>query len=444
MSTHERKHLKKHLKAGICPTCGSDSCIKCGKTDDGKRQRYQCQSCKRRFTTTTVATEKTQVSGKRGSAAVKGTGATVKHTTMEINPDNGMLEQLSVEETLRREIKRLQRQVKDMTEEAVDTTRLRALIHGVDNVGTPQPPKWLVSKKSVSVHGTPTLFLSDLHWGERVFPSQVNGTNEYSLEIARQRLRRVFESTVRLLRDYLVGGEYDGFVLPLGGDMVSGNIHEELRETNDAQVLTCVADLLENLVAGIDLLANEFGRVFVPCVVGNHGRLDKKPRAKGAVRDNFEWILYHYLAKHFANDDRVTVVVSESLDYMYRVHNTTYLLTHGDQFRGGSGISGPMTPWALGDHRKRKRQDAINKPYDVMIFGHWHQLFWGNGGFLCNGSLKGYDEYAFRNNFPFQAPMQALWVTHPDKGITFQMPVLADKVVKPGQTNWVSIPAPNK
>jgi hypothetical protein len=59
---------------------------------------------------------------------------------------------------------------------------------------------------------------------------------------------------------------------------------------------------------------------------------------------------------------------------------------------------------------------------------------------MCNGSLKGYDEYAYRMNLPYQAPMQALWVTHPEKGVTFQMPVLADETAQAQKTEWVSIP----
>jgi hypothetical protein len=406
-----------------CPSCGSGKWRKSGNAESGNA-RYKCHNnkCGRRFT------ENTALKTAKAAAKVKQTG----------NPDVAGAAELTKTQRQKQEILLLRAQVRELAQEAVDTTRLRTLIHGIKE--TPlNPPKWLARKKATSVHGTPTLFLSDLHWGERVFPAQVNGSNEYNLVIAHERLKRVITSSVRLLRDYLTGGEYDGFVLALGGDMVSGNIHEELRETNDAQILACVVDLYENLVPAIELLADEFGRVFVPCVVGNHGRLDKKPRAKGAARDNFEWILYQFLYKHFLKDSRVTIVVSESLDYLYKVHNTTYLLTHGDQFRGGSGISGPMTPWALGDHRKRKRQDAIKQPYDVMIFGHWHQLFWGNGGFICNGSLKGYDEYAFRSNFSFQAAMQALWVTHPDKGITFQMPVLADKIEAPEPSSWVSV-----
>lgn len=351
----------------------------------------------------------------------------------------GAAEAKGREEILKQEIAALKKDIRNLTVEAADTSRLQQLIHGVANAPV-KPPTWLTAKKTSGMLGTPTLFLSDLHWGEVVFPAQVNHCNEFNMPIAQKRLQRVFSATVNLLRDYL-HGDYHGIVVALGGDMISGNIHEELRETNSEQVLAIVLDLFENLIAGIGQMADEFGRVFVPCVVGNHGRLDRKPRAKGAVRDNYEWILYQFLARHFRDDSRVTVVVAESLDCIYRIHNTTYLLTHGDQFRGGAGLAGPMVPWALGDHRKRKRQDAISQPYDVMIFGHWHQLFWGNGGFLCNGSLKGYDEYAYCNNFAFQPPMQALWITHPDRGVTFQMPILADDVSTNAVTSWVSLPS---
>lgn len=412
-----------------CPHCGNEERAACGHMQNKEQTpRYTCTACQRRYNANTALTDPKQ-------ARIYQPGG---HKLKVVKPAP-TLEQLSNEEKQRREIKGLKSQLKSLSDEAVDTSKLRSLIYGL-NEQEVNPPKWLVShKRGKANFGTPTLFLSDLHWGETVYPEQINGINKYNLTIAHDRLARTFKQTVRLLRDYLAEGQYDGIVVALGGDMLSGNIHDEIRETNEANVLACVADLHDHMVAGIELLANEFGRVFVPCVVGNHGRLDKKPRAKGAVRDNFEWIFYHYLAKHFANDDRVTVVVSESLDYLYRIHNHTYLLTHGDQFRGGTGIAGPMTPWALGDHKKRKRQDAINQPYDTMIFGHWHQLFWGNGSFICNGSLKGYDEYAFRFNFSVQPAMQALWITHPEHGITFQMPVLADESPVCAERNWVSV-----
>lgn len=345
-------------------------------------------------------------------------------------------------EDIRAKVSRLEAELREHRKQADKMGLIKSLIHE-SSIIPRDPPAWLTQHSKTPKqwhHGTPTLFLSDLHWGETVFPKQVNGVNQFNLEIARARLKRVVETSMTLLFDVLSKPDYDGIVLALGGDMVSGNIHEELRETNAAPINVVVLDLLDNLIAAVDTLLTKFKRVFIPCVTGNHGRLDRKPRAKNAVYDNFEWTLYQLLARHYADDTRVTVVVSDAADLIYRVHNTTYLLTHGDQFHGGSGISGPLVPWSLGNARKTRRQNAIKQPYDTMIFGHWHSLAWGPGDtFICNGSLKGYDEYAFRSNFGFEAPQQALWVTHPKHGITFRMGVQADPKPEPKAAEWVAV-----
>lgn len=93
--------------------------------------------------------------------------------------------------------------------------------------------------------GIPTLLLSDLHWGEVVLANEVDGVNEYSTEIARRRLRRVIEKTCDLLRHHVVG-DYPGIVLCLGGDLISGAIHDELEQTNDGTVMQQALDLFEH------------------------------------------------------------------------------------------------------------------------------------------------------------------------------------------------------
>jgi hypothetical protein len=42
---------------------------------------------------------------------------------------------------------------------------------------------------------------------------------------------------------------------------------------------------------------------------------------------------------------------------------------------------------------------------------------------VVNGTMKGYDEYAFVSNFSYEPPQQALAVVAPDKGITIQAPI---------------------
>lgn len=344
---------------------------------------------------------------------------------------------------LNRQIQELKALNRELMSGAFQTEDYVQLIRGAVQ-HKPSPPKWMTTPgKSSHFHGTPTLFLSDLHWDEIVYPSQVNYCNEFSREIAIRRYQRVFETTVYLLKDIMRESHYDGIVVALGGDMMSGYIHEELRENQSAPLLAGVLNLLDNTIAGIDLLKEEFGRLFLPCVVGNHGRLDHKVRAKNGVYDNVDWLFYQLLDRHYADDPDVTFLIPDSTDAYYRVYDVRYMLTHGNQFRGGTGISGPYTPWTLGDHKKRKRQTAIKQPYDTLIFGHFHMLTWGSANnFIVNGSLKGYDEYAFTNNFPYERPKQALWITHPSHGITMKLDVFGDDDEESTKLDesWVSLP----
>ena len=220
--------------------------------------------------------------------------------------------------------------------------------------------------------------------------------------------------------------------------MVSGDIHEELSISNQVAIMPAVTDLIGVLVWCIRTLADTFGHVFVPCVTGNHGRTTHKPRAKGRAYTSFDWLIYVMVAKLMEGDDRVSFLIADGPDAYYRVYGTRYLLTHGDQFRGGDGMIGALGPIIRGDHRKRSRNGQIDHEYDVLLLGHWHQLIQLQR-LIVNGSLKGYDEYASSNNFPFERARQALWLTHPENGITFSAPVNVDDEKKIAEHQWVSV-----
>lgn len=285
------------------------------------------------------------------------------------------------------------------------------------------PPEWLENPPSSTRHrGTPFLLLSDLHLDEVVNAPEVRGVNAYNRRIAEARLSETFRSAVKVTRDYWSGVEYDGIVVPLMGDLYSGDIHEELTQTNEDTLLGSILHWVDYLAAGLKLLADEFGRVHVPVVVGNHSRRTRKPRSKFRARDNFDWFTGHLLAKMFADDERVTFDVSESPDTLVQVYGWRVMLTHGDQARGGGGIAGIWSPITRLDARKRQRQSAVNEPYDLLCMGHWHNLIFGPS-FIVNGSLKGYDEYAFTENFTFEPPAQALFLMTPEHGKTFTAPI---------------------
>lgn len=300
-----------------------------------------------------------------------------------------------------------------------------------------QLPEWLHKPKAAGAPGVPTLQLSDFHWGEKVNPAQIGGVNDFNLAIARRRLQSVVQGGIKLARILDPERRYPGVVVQLLGDMISGNIHEELQATNEINTMPTVLDLYRSLVPALKLLADEFGQVFVACVGGNHGRDTKKIWSKDRNHTSFDWLLYQFLAVAFAEDTRVQFYIPDGSDGLYRVYGTRYLITHGDQFKAGDSIIGPVGPVMRGEQKKLSRNVAVGQEYDVMCFGHWHQrMLWARG--RGNGTLKGFDEYAFQGNFRFEPPSQNFWVTHPDHGITFDAPLLCDTSTKRAAAEWVS------
>lgn len=304
---------------------------------------------------------------------------------------------------------------------AEQQARIDSLTRVADYAGRAlRPPRWLTARtRKPEKAATLCAVLSDCHFDETVNPSEIGGRNAYDRRIAELRLERFFAQVVRLSRDYLTGMHFDGVVLMLAGDLISGEIHDELRETNEATTLDTVLHWSERLAAGIGMLADTFGRVHVPLVVGNHGRRTRKPRAKRRARDNYDWLIGQLLARHFDQDDRVTLDIPDGTDCLVRVHDTTLLLTHGDQVSGGGGIGGIWPPIMRMLARKRTRH-----AFDAVVMGHWHQLIMApTAGVIVNGSLCGENEYAAIQGFTPEPPQQALFTIAPRHGVTFSCPV---------------------
>lgn len=336
-------------------------------------------------------------------------------------------EQSAARFTENQEIARANRTLRSTLAEREDElarARKRLDIYEAMDAAAIAPPAWLVPKprKGEKHLAIPSLLLTDLHWGEYVRPEEVGGVNAYTPTIAEARVRRATEGAVKICRDYLSGLEYEGVNLMLGGDLVSGDIHDELRETNAETTTQSIVGVLEPLVAGTRMLADHFGKVHVAAVVGNHGRTTRKPRAKRKAVDNFDWLCYQLVARELRGDSRITMQIADASDLHFNVYGVRYCLTHGDQFKGGAGISGALSPLMLGVHRKRRRDAQAGQPWDVLVMGHFHTSYFLQD-LIVGGSVIGYNEYAANLNLPLEQPQSALWLNTPGRGITAYYPV---------------------
>ena len=335
---------------------------------------------------------------------------------------------------LRNRVRDLERELRIAHETGSADDAMAALTETIDSLVKSKPAVEKISTKILMPNtageilgGVPTFMLSDLHWAERVDPAQIQWMNEYSIEVAHRRFDRVVSKSMELLFTHMGGMRYEGMVLALGGDIVSGNIHEELQRTNELKIAESVLDVADYLSKAIISMASQFPFIYVPCVVGNHGRMERKPTAKGKAHDSFDWLVYEIAKRQTQHIPNVVWEVSTSTDLPYNVYGTRYLLTHGDQVKSSGGVGGIYPSLLKTDTRKRKRSMITGQGgYDYLVMGHWHKYAHVDGVIL-NGSLKGYDEWVYDMNFEWEPPQQALWITHPDYGITHHMPVLAEE-----------------
>ena len=338
------------------------------------------------------------------------------------------------------EITSLKRKIKTLAEGRMDMRNVRTKIFQLSEYEV-SPPDWIIEPKEVGKGpGVPTLFLSDFHWGEVVRPEMVDGVNEFNLEIASKRFRMTIERCIDLCKNHMVSPKYPGIVVALGGDMISGDIHEELKVTNEGPTMSHVFDLFDHLVWGIGALADKFGKVFVPCAYGNHGRNTDKPIYKEPAETNFDWLIYNMLDRHFRSDRRVTFSIPLGFDTYYRVYGTHYVLTHGDRLgaKGGKGIVGVVAPIVRGANNIKADFAGRGKQVDVVLMGHWHQYMTPKG-VIVNGALKGFDEFAKGHRFSVEVPTQALWFTHPHHGLTSHWPIFLEENGNEVCNDWVAI-----
>lgn len=307
----------------------------------------------------------------------------------------------------------------------LDELRLRAANYDEAMATVLEPPKWAKPKASNKGNtATVGLLLSDLHYQETVRPEQINGHNAYNSDIGEMRIKRAFEHGLVVADQYGWGAKMDGAVIAINGDILTGIIHTELRETNDKLMFPALRDVAQILIAGINLWADVYENVLVVNEWGNHGRMTEKPKAKNAAGENFDWMIGEMIRLHFLGDPRVDVITTESADLIFSIYDTKFLLTHGHLGVGrsaGHGIGGIWPPIMRMLAKRQQSHAAMGNNWDVALLGHWHQYTpkaVGRQGFIINGSSKGADEWSMSMGFMPEDPIQALWVTTPDRGVT--------------------------
>jgi hypothetical protein len=305
--------------------------------------------------------------------------------------------------SLRRENDRLKTEVKQLNDQLTRALGRLDILEGVDRLN-PEPPRWLMPKRPGPADTLVLAILSDTHFDEVVRPEDVAGVNAYDRRIATKRLKS-WATQLAAMPETGPSAKVNGLVLMLGGDFTCGLIDGLHLVDSDDTLLGTLLYWSEQLAAAITLLADAYGRVHLPVVIGNHGRMTAKKRTHLAARDNSDWHLCHLVRRLLADDRRLTWQIDEASDADFMVFDQRHVLTHGDQTSGGSGIGGIFPPIQRMVARKSQRQAALGRPFQHLWLGHFHQALWGpNWG--VNGSLKGADGFSMANNWLTGRPEQ--------------------------------------
>lgn len=326
------------------------------------------------------------------------------------------------------ELSRLRSELKAARLDISKSAQQQKFFHDM-HLHKPSTPKWVTAPVPTEGPGMPVVLLSDLHWGETVNAVEVDGYNSYSVDIARRRLRRVVEKSIMMAELHNNVTMSPGIVVMLGGDMVSGNIHEELLVHNEGSTQEHVLQLSAEIAAALRLYADKFGRVYVPCVHGNHARTTKKPAYRATAVSNYDWQMYAWLQWYFKEigDDRIVFHIPQGFDVFCSIMGRNYVLTHGDRLgvSGGDGIIGSIGPIMRGAHKVWQEYGKQGRRVDTVVMGHWH-VRCDPPGIIVNGTLKGYDGFSKGHRFDVAPPTQAMWWSHPQYGISLRADIHAE------------------
>lgn len=275
------------------------------------------------------------------------------------------------------------------------------------------------------------MHITDSHMGSVQDANEIEGFNAFSPEICEKRCigfaRGFLEWNAMLRNSYTVN---ECSVL-MTGDLISGDIHDELRITNAFPSPEQVVQAARLHAKQIALLAPHFEKVTVEFLTeDNHARLTKKPQAKEAGTNSMNYLVGVLLQTYLQNIENIEFNLHAMNSKVVHVGKRNYLLKHGHDIRGWMGV-----PWygieRMAGKEITARNQLIMQDYDTareigfdkMVHGHFHTPF-DHPLYMAGGSVSGTDAFDHKNG-RHADPSQSAWAVHPKYGefnrINFQL-----------------------
>lgn len=268
----------------------------------------------------------------------------------------------------------------------------------------------------------PAFQITDTHNGAKQEPDEIEGFNAFNPDIAHERSIRFAEKAVRWVNYQKLAYRIEEVTVIFTGDLISGDIHDELRITNAYPTPVQVVRSSDDIALQLQIIAPHFKKVTVEFLTeDNHSRLTKKPQAKEAGLNSLNYLVGYMLKEKISSLSNVVMNIYPMHEKVIHVNERQYLICHGHDVTSWMGI-----PWYPIERKVGRESQArlqlimqdIERAKEIgfhkYVFGHWHTPF-DISLYSCGASLSGTDAYDHQAG-RYAKPGQTVWLVHPKHG----------------------------
>lgn len=277
------------------------------------------------------------------------------------------------------------------------------------------------NRKDKFPNAIPVGMFSDWHAEEKVDPTTIGFKNEYNVDIFKKRAINAFQNYLKLIQYHRSFNNIETALVWLGGDLITGYIHEELIEENELSPTEATRLVKSVCISGLDFLKKhgQFKKIIVVCNFGNHGRTTAKPRVSSGYKNSYEWMLYQDLKDYFHKQTIFDFHIPNGAFAYVKTFNFMNRFWHGDNIKYQGGIGGITIPLA-----KDIKNLNMSTHADFNFLGHFHNFQEVLSNTTINGSLIGYNSYAEKIvKAPFDVPKQGFRLIDERHGLTAKFPI---------------------
>ena len=264
--------------------------------------------------------------------------------------------------------------------------------------------------------------ISDGHMGAVQDPIEIENFNRFNPTVCRDRQVDFAFRVINWVEMHRTAYNIDNLTILVTGDLISGDIHEELRVTNAFPLPVQVVEAAKVLAEQITLLQPYFKRVKIEYIVDdNHARLTKKPQAKESGYNSMNYLIAILAEAYVKALPDVEFNIYPMHEKVVSVLNLRYLIAHGHGITGWMGVPWYSIQRHVGKEATARLQiimEDLQRAKDIgfhkYVFGHWHTPF-DSDLYACSGSVSGTDAYDHGAG-RYAKPSQPAWIVHPKYG----------------------------